>query len=72
MFVYIHMAMFIFNDILLIALKKASDKYSSSKCRSSCCEGLCNCMNYVEQKSKESRERRKKALTLESLESNER
>ena len=42
MFVSIHMAMFIFNDILLVALKKASGKYSSSKCRSSCCDGILN------------------------------
>ena len=61
MFVSIRMAMFIFNDILLIALKKASDKYSSSKCRSSCCEGVLNWNYKVNRKSQ----------TMESMLSNE-
>ena len=61
MFVSIHMAMFIFNDILLIALKKkASDKYSSSKCRSSCCDGVLN-WNY--------KANRAPHQTMESMES---
>ena len=32
----------IINDVLLLCMKKASDKYSSSKCRSSCCDGILN------------------------------
>ena len=60
MFVSIHMAMFIFNDILLVALKKASDKYSSSKRRSSCCGGVLN-WNY--------KANRAPHQTMESMES---
>ena len=50
----IHLALIVINDILLIALKKAHDKFIDSQCRSSCCSGISQaacCMRYVEQKS---------------------
>jgi hypothetical protein len=50
----LHLTLFVINDILLVMLKKASDRISYSKCYSNCCEG---CMGYVEQKSREARER---------------
>ena len=50
----LHLTLFVINDILLVVLKKASDRISYSKCYSNCCEG---CMGYVEQKSREARER---------------
>lgn len=50
----LHIALFVINDILLVVLKKASDRISYSKCYSNCCE--C-CLGYVEQKSREARER---------------
>jgi len=50
----LHLALFVINDILLVVLKKASDRISYSKCYSHCCE--C-CLGYVEQKSREARER---------------
>ena len=50
----LHLTLFVINDILLVVLKKASDRISYSKCYSNCCEG---CMGYVEQNSREARER---------------
>ena len=50
----LHITLFIINDILMVVLKKASDRISYSKCYSNCCE--C-CLGYVEQKSREARER---------------
>ena len=50
----LHIALFVINDILLVVLKKASDRISYSKCYSNCCD--C-CLGYVEQKSREARER---------------
>ena len=50
----LHIALVVMNDILMIVLKKASDRISYSKCYSNCCE--C-CLGYVEQKSREARER---------------
>jgi len=50
----LHIALFVINDILLVVLKKATDRISYSKCYSNCCE--C-CLGYVEQKSREARER---------------
>ena len=50
----LHIALFVINDILMIVLKKATDRISYSKCYSNCCE--C-CLGYVEQKSREARER---------------
>ena len=44
----LHIALFIINDILLVVLKKASDRYASSKCYSNCCTTPCGCiMDYV-------------------------
>ena len=54
----LHIAMFLINDILLVVLKKASDRYASSKCYSQCCTSPCGCiMDYVEKKSRVARER---------------
>ena len=50
----LHIALFVINDILMVVLKKATDRISYSKCYSNCCE--C-CLGYVEQKSREARER---------------
>ena len=56
--VALHIALFVLNDILLVVLKKASDRYVSSKCRSTCCDNICSCcLNYVEQRSRVARER---------------
>ena len=56
----LHLTLFVINDILLVVLKKASDRISYSKCYSNCCEG---CLGYVEQKSREARER---AISLDA------
>ena len=54
----LHIALFIINDILLVVLKKASDRYASSKCYSKFCDNPCGCiMDYVEKKSRVARER---------------
>ena len=50
----LHLTLFVINDILLVVLKKASERISYSRCYSNCCEG---CLGYVEQKSREARER---------------
>ena len=50
----LHIALFVINDILMVVLKKASDRISYSKCYSNCCE--C-CLGYVEQRSRAARER---------------
>ena len=56
--IFLHIAMFVINDILLVVLKKASDRYASSKCCSNCCTSPCGCiMDYVEKKSRVARER---------------
>ena len=50
----VHLALLVANDILLIALKKAHDKFINSECRSSCCDGITQaacCLRCVEQKS---------------------
>ena len=61
----LHLTLFVINDILLVVLKKASDRISYSKCYSNCCEG---CLGYVEQKSREARERtRSLDTTLDRL-----
>ena len=41
--IFLHIAMFVINDILLVVLKKASDRYASSKCYSQCCTNPCGC-----------------------------
>ena len=56
--IFLHIAMFVINDILLVVLKRASDRYASSKCYSQCCANPCGCiMDYVEKKSRVARER---------------
>ena len=40
----LHIALFFINDILLVVLKKASDRYASSKCYSQCCTNPCGCI----------------------------
>ena len=51
----LHIALFLINDILLVVLKKASDRYASSKCYSQCCANPCGCiMDYVEKEKKPS------------------
>jgi len=50
----VHLALLVANDILLIALKKAHDKFINNECRSSCCDGITQaacCLRYVEEKS---------------------
>ena len=42
MFISMFLVKIIINDVLLLCMKKASDRYSSSKCRSSCCDGVLN------------------------------
>ena len=54
----LHIALFVINDILLVVLKKASDRCASSECYSKCCDNPCGCiMDYVEKKSRVARER---------------
>ena len=56
--VALHIALFVLNDILMVVLKKASDRYVSSKCHSSCCDNICSCcINYIEKRSRVARER---------------
>ena len=50
----LHLTLFVINGIPLVVLKKASDMLSYRKCYSRCYE--C-CLGYVEQKSREARER---------------
>ena len=38
MFISMFLVKIIINDIVLLCIKKASDKYSTSSCRSSCCD----------------------------------
>ena len=58
--IFLHIAMFVINDILLVVLEKASDRCASSKCYSNCCTSPCGCiMDYVEKKSRVARERTK-------------
>ena len=59
MFISMFLVKIIINDVLLLCMQKASDRYSSSKCRSSCCEGVLNWNYKVNRKSQ----------TMESLES---
>jgi len=50
----VHLALLVVNDILLIVLKKAHDRFINSECRSSCCDGITQaacCLRYVEEKS---------------------
>ena len=46
----VHLALLVANDILLIAMKKAHDRFINSECRSSCCDGITQaacCLRYV-------------------------
>jgi len=52
----LHIAMFVINDIALVILKKASDKFYASRCYSSCCGNVSTlCIGFVEQKSREAK-----------------
>ena len=59
MVISMHLLMLIVNDVLLIVLKKTSDKYSTSECRSKCCNWYWNV--------KQIREKSKTNDTLESV-----
>ena len=49
------------NDILLVLVKKAHDRYVQSDCKSNCCEGTGTCcLRYVEQRSSETTRVREK------------
>ena len=51
-----HIALFVINDVLLVCLKKAHDRYIISDCKSSCCDGISQascCLRYIEQRSSE-------------------
>ena len=45
MFCSSHMIALVFNDLLLVLLKKASDRYATSECRSKCCNWNWNVRN---------------------------
>ena len=45
MFCSSHMIVLVFNDLLLVLLKKASDRYATSECRSKCCNWNWNVRN---------------------------
>ena len=51
----------VLNNILLVLMKKAHDRYVQSNCKSSCCQGTGECcLRYVEQRSSETTRVREK------------
>jgi len=52
----LHIVLFVINDILMVLLKKVSDRISYSRCYSQCSE--C-CLGYVEHESRLVRQRAK-------------